>query len=148
MMDKCDCYYECIKAEPRYSQYTGEYVNSVDVKCGVCYGTKERDECSCGGDRTKCDFYPDIREKAMREEKFINIGAWNNGGVKAYIDDDGAILIKAVDGTIIKMTNKDLYFIDKYGNEMSINELNSHFKSNSPSYEELYNYWMNTKQND
>lgn len=23
----------------------------------VCYGTKEREQCSCGGDKDKCDFY-------------------------------------------------------------------------------------------
>ena len=24
----------------------------------VCWGTKEQDRCSCGGDKSKCDFYP------------------------------------------------------------------------------------------
>lgn len=66
-MKKCDCYREGIKAEPRCSQYTGDYVGSVDVKYEYCAGTKELDEYSCGGDRTKCDFYPDIREKAIEE---------------------------------------------------------------------------------
>ena len=23
----------------------------------VCYGTKEREECTCGGDKNKCNFY-------------------------------------------------------------------------------------------
>ena len=66
-MKKCDYYHEGIKAKPRYSQYTGDYVGSVDVKYGYCTGTKELDECYCGGDRTKCDFYPDVREKAIKE---------------------------------------------------------------------------------
>lgn len=26
-----------------------------------CYGTKERESCSCGGDVKKCDFYPNKR---------------------------------------------------------------------------------------
>jgi hypothetical protein len=30
-------------------------------KITVCWGTKEADECSCGGDKAKCDFYPDKR---------------------------------------------------------------------------------------
>jgi hypothetical protein len=30
----------------------------------VCYGTKEIDVCSCDGDKSKCDFYPEVREKA------------------------------------------------------------------------------------
>ena len=29
-------------------------------KIGVCWGTRERDACSCGGDKSKCDFYPTI----------------------------------------------------------------------------------------
>ena len=28
-------------------------------KIGVCYGTKEMDPCSCGGDKNKCDYYGD-----------------------------------------------------------------------------------------
>lgn len=30
----------------------------------VCWGTREKDECNCGGDRFKCTFYPEIRNKA------------------------------------------------------------------------------------
>lgn len=37
MKTPCDCYNE---------------INSE------CYGTKEKELCSCGGDRRKCDFYP------------------------------------------------------------------------------------------
>lgn len=36
---------------------------------GVCKGTKECDPCECEGDRTKCDFYDDVREKATKELK-------------------------------------------------------------------------------
>ena len=67
-MEKCDSYRGGIKAEPRYSQYTGDYVGSVDVKYGYCTSTKELDECYCGGDCTKCDFYPNVRDKAVKEE--------------------------------------------------------------------------------
>lgn len=28
---------------------------------GECWGTKERDQCSCGGYTSKCDFYPEKR---------------------------------------------------------------------------------------
>lgn len=66
-MIKCICYHEDTKAEPRYSIYTGEYVCSVNVKYCYCSGTKERGECSCGGNRAKCDFYPEIRKKAIEE---------------------------------------------------------------------------------
>lgn len=33
-------------------------------KIGVCWGTKECESCSCGGDESKCDFYEDKRKKA------------------------------------------------------------------------------------
>ena len=29
-----------------------------------CVGTKDLEYCDCGGDRSKCDFYPDVRAKA------------------------------------------------------------------------------------
>lgn len=29
----------------------------------VCYGTKEREECSCDGDVSKCNFYPEKRKE-------------------------------------------------------------------------------------
>jgi len=34
-----------------------------------CMGTKERELCTCGGDRCKCDQYPEIKAKALKEEK-------------------------------------------------------------------------------
>ena len=34
-----------------------------------CIGTKDCDECTCGGDEAECDFYPEKREKAMAERK-------------------------------------------------------------------------------
>ena len=71
-MNKCDCYREGIKAEPRYDQYTRDYVGSVDVKFAYCTGTKEQDECSCGGDCTRCDFYSEVREKAIKEQKTVS----------------------------------------------------------------------------
>ena len=35
-------------------------------KRGVCWGTKERESCSCGGDAAKCDFYPIVREEEKK----------------------------------------------------------------------------------
>ena len=56
-MVKCDCYFE---------QETLDYysLNSDRRLVGRCNGTKERDVCSCGGDRAKCDFYSEVRKKA------------------------------------------------------------------------------------
>lgn len=30
----------------------------------VCWGTREKDVCSCGGDRRRCDFYREVRASA------------------------------------------------------------------------------------
>lgn len=64
MNNKCTCYR--IQKERRYTYHpiTGQPIEH-DVEVGVCWGTRERDRCSCGGDRTKCDFYPEVREKAV-----------------------------------------------------------------------------------
>ena len=36
--------------------------------CGTCWGTKECEECTCDGDTTKCNFYPEKR----KEKKVMN----------------------------------------------------------------------------
>lgn len=56
-MGKCTCYNTIKKY---YSPVGWEDV-------GICNGTKERDECSCEGNMSKCDFYPEVREKAKKE---------------------------------------------------------------------------------
>lgn len=40
--------------------------SSYNIEYGktVCYGTKEREACDCEGDESRCDFYPEKREKA------------------------------------------------------------------------------------
>ena len=71
-MKKCNCYH--IQSEKRYiyDRNTGEPMPYI-VDQGVCFGTKECDHCSCGGDMTKCDFYPEVRKKAeKKEEKYVS----------------------------------------------------------------------------
>lgn len=60
-MKKCDCYH--IQPTIKYKDDCIPFM----AHDGVCWGTREQDICSCGGDRTKCDFYPDVREKAFQE---------------------------------------------------------------------------------
>lgn len=38
-------------------------------KIGVCWGTKEREACSCSGDESKCDFYENVRERGRKKGK-------------------------------------------------------------------------------
>lgn len=47
---KCDCY---------------SVIDNGDWVEARCNGTRERDFCNCGGDRTQCDFYSDVRTKAI-----------------------------------------------------------------------------------
>ena len=61
-MNICNCYCE----EEYYAGWFGPD-KPVLVKRSVCNGTRERDICSCCGDRTRCDFYPEVREKALKE---------------------------------------------------------------------------------
>lgn len=55
-MSICDCYCE------EHAMYNG----MPFVRKSVCNGTKEREECNCGGNKAKCDFYPEVREKATK----------------------------------------------------------------------------------
>ena len=48
-----------------YTTYSGE---------SRCLGTKEIDRCNCGGDESKCDFYPEKRKAA--EKKMNTAEMW------------------------------------------------------------------------
>lgn len=105
-MKKCDCYCEGIRSVPRYSEHTGSYVGSFDIKYGYCTGTKEQEHCSCGGDRTKCDFYPDIREKAIKE---TNASFYCNYDEVAIGKIDlNPYKTLTIDAEMIKLHQKDL----------------------------------------
>ena len=54
-MGQCNCY------NVRIDRIYGN-----EVKYGVCLGTKEIDRCDCGGDESKCDFYPEKRKVAQK----------------------------------------------------------------------------------
>lgn len=73
-MKKCDCYRESKRFE-----YNPIIMKGVMNPYSYCNGTRERDECSCGGDRTKCDFYPEVREEAKKALMFYG----------TFVDSDG-----------------------------------------------------------
>ena len=54
-MGQCNCY------NVRIDRIYGN-----ETKYGVCLGTKEVDRCNCGGDESKCDFYPEKRKAAQK----------------------------------------------------------------------------------
>ena len=114
-MKICECYdeYEDVQYLSDFEQgvhfaLTGERIKSVKVKRSRCTGTKECESCSCGGDRMKCDFYPEERAEAKKEKKAeeakkkartIN-GGWID--VKMRLPDIGRdVLIYTTDGTIV-----------------------------------------------
>ena len=78
-------------------------------------------------------------EHSLNEEKLL-------ANINPYFDEDGALLFKSTDGTSIRITNKDIYLKDRYGNEMCMDNFKVSLKDNAPSYEELYKYWHETKQ--
>lgn len=55
-------------------------------KIGVCWGTKECEACSCGGDESKCDFYEDKRKKATPKTT-------NADRIRALTDEELAKMI-------------------------------------------------------
>ena len=92
-MKKCDCYCKSERFE-----YNPIIMKGVMNPYSYCNGTKERDECSCGGDRTKCDFYPEVREEAKKNLMFY--GTF----VDSYGVEDSLILgidISKKDGSTI-----------------------------------------------
>ena len=62
-MGQCNCY------NVRIDRIYGN-----EMKYGVYLGTKEIDRCNCGGDESKCDFYPEKRKVA--EKKLNTAEMW------------------------------------------------------------------------
>ena len=62
-------------------------------------------------------------------------------------DKDGVLTITNAIGTI-KITNENFYMINKYGDTLTVDDMGYLCKINSPTYDELYEYWIKTKQND
>ena len=63
-MNKCDYYDE----QTKIIGWLGPDEVIRKTVC-VCNGTREQDVCSCGGDRTKCDFYLEVRQKENKPMK-------------------------------------------------------------------------------
>lgn len=63
-------------------------------------------------------------------------------------DKDGSFILRGIDGLQLRICNEGLFFIDKYGNTTTIDDVMLRYKQSSPTYDELYEYWLKTKQND
>lgn len=62
-------------------------------------------------------------------------------------DENGRLNLISENGKIV-FYNKNTYIIDKYGNTLTIDDIKAVYQQNSPTYEELYEHWLKTKQND
>lgn len=58
--------YEERETRPHLLEPLGFTVTRIE---GICLGTKECDPCSCGGDPAKCNFYPEKRAAAKKNNK-------------------------------------------------------------------------------
>ena len=87
-MEKCSCYREYMSV-------------GFDIGNARCFGTRECDPCLCGGDESKCDFYPEKRTKANKRLNTAEMWlvAQNDGEVyktdlceTTYCKSDGFIM--------------------------------------------------------
>lgn len=67
-MEKCKAYH--IVKRPRWNRELGWF----EVTDEECWGTREIEYCSCGGDPRRCSAYPEKRKKA--EEKMNTAEMW------------------------------------------------------------------------
>lgn len=75
-MEKCNCYRE-------------DVYGWLEEGKAHCYGTKEVEICNCGGDKSKCDFYPEYRKKNKNIMKYdIKVGDYVEtvDGIMGYVN--------------------------------------------------------------
>ena len=121
-MKKCDCYHIQTKRQYTYNSITSNPIGH-DVDIGVCWGVNEIEECSCGGDRTKCDFYPEICHKAQKDQE-PKFGEWIS------VDD--------------RLPNKNEEVLVYRGNHLG-NLMNRYTYLGNNQWEDDYGYWGETK---
>ena len=63
--------------------------------------------------------------------------------------DGHSFTIHYVDGSVLTVNQNYTCLVDRYGNECGHNtQGNIFYEHNSPTYDELYEHWLKTKQND
>ena len=70
-MEKCSCWEE----QEKYVGYDPK-AGEVFKKIQICNGTKEREECSCIGDVSLCNFYPKKRTEIKNEQIMNTAEMW------------------------------------------------------------------------
>ena len=92
-MSKCPCYHD----EENWLH-----------ERGVCWGTKEREPCSCGGDELKCNFYEEVRNTAKREKEQADSKGLRGEFQSYQFVEDGTYVVK--DGVLYKLVPKVTYY--------------------------------------
>ena len=77
-MERCDCY------ETR-TETAGPWKNNYLY--GVCLGTREVEMCNCGGDESKCTFYPEKRKAAIKPMNTAEMYIKANENGKTYYSE-------------------------------------------------------------
>lgn len=98
-MSKCDCFHQ---ASP-----SGCLSISPTGATGFCYGTKECEVCSCGGDETKCNFYPEKRKKALGVMNTAEMWLKAQKDGKAYVSNDAFAVYSKEMGLVEKSSFDD-----------------------------------------
>lgn len=70
-----------------YIFYENTKHNKTFLK-GYCMGTKDREICTCQGNKLCCDFYPEIKLEAYRE-KIINSDEYQIAKAISYLTKHG-----------------------------------------------------------
>ena len=102
-MENCKCWEEKEVIVGYYHDYPMKKMKQI------CNGTREREECSCDGDKSKCNFYPEKR----KESKSMNTAEmW----IKAK--EDGmcyeAIMSQSTNEELFYQKNRGLFDGDGY----------------------------------
>lgn len=107
-MEKCKCWEETKRIVGWYRD------EPMHKTVQICNGTKEREECSCNGDKSKCNFYPENR----KESKTMNTAEmW----IKAQEDGKTYLLMNEKIKIFYK---KDKGFFDQDGWSISLDRFN------------------------
>ena len=72
-----------------------------------------------------------------------------NSKINRITFDDNVFTVNYVNGSVLTISKDCTRSVDRYGNEYIYNDQGALFyQYNFPTYDELYENWLKTKQND
>ena len=127
MEDKCKSYHTQNVTKFTYNRFTGDCDGSYTVQEGRCWGTKECEPCSCGGNRSKCDFYPEVRENGS-ESKDISaekIDIETTETIRFTLEDTSVIIKFTADEIENLWLFFDTYYLTNFQDLFELDELDN-----------------------